>query len=130
MNLRDQNYLRSLVLEFAAMPSETGWLEFKVNKAEPQNIGEYISALANSAALEGRAHAYMLWGVADDGHAIVGTSFDPRTARQGNEELESWLLRLLSPRIGFTKGPGASKPCASKKACAATRRALRGWWDL
>ena len=101
MNLRDQNYLRSLVLEFAAMPSETGWLEFKENKAEPQDIGEYISALANSAALEGRAHAYMLWGVADDGHAIVGTSFDPRTVRQGNEELESWLLRLLSPRIGF-----------------------------
>lgn len=47
MNLRDQNYLRSLVLEFAAMPSETGWLEFKENKAEPQDIGEYISALAN-----------------------------------------------------------------------------------
>ena len=70
MNLRDQNYLRSLVLEFAAMPSETGWLEFKENKAEPQDIGEYISALANSAALEGRAHAYMLWGVADEGHAI------------------------------------------------------------
>ena len=53
MNLRDQNYLCSLVLEFAAMPSETGWLEFKENKAEPQDIGEYISALANKI---GRAH--------------------------------------------------------------------------
>ena len=101
MSLRDQQYLRSLVLELVAMPSETGWLEFKHNKVDPQDMGEYISALANSAALEGRAHAYMLWGIADRGHAMVGTMFDPQAVRQGNEELESWLLRLLSPRIGF-----------------------------
>lgn len=87
--MRDQHYLRSLVLEFVAMPSETGWLEFKENKAEPHDIGEYISALSNSAALEGRAHAYMLWGIADEGHAIVGTSFDPQAVRQGNEELKA-----------------------------------------
>ena len=101
MTSRDRQYLCSLVLELAAMPTETSWLEFKQNKAEPQDIGEYIAALANSAALDGRAHAYMLWGIDDKTHAIVGTSFDPVTARQGNEELESWLLRLLAPRIGF-----------------------------
>jgi len=101
MTSRDRQYLCSLVLELAAMPTETSWLEFKQNKAEPQDIGEYIAALANSAALDGRAHAYMLWGIADTTHAIVGTSFDPVAARQGNEELESWLLRLLAPRIGF-----------------------------
>lgn len=105
MTSRDQQYLRSLVLEFSALPAETGWLEFKHNKAEPQDIGEYIAALANTAALEGRAHAYLLWGVANEGHAIVGTSFDPGSARQGNEELESWLLRLLAPRIGFRFHP-------------------------
>lgn len=101
MTSRDRQYLCSLVLELVAMPTETSWLEFKQNKAEPQDIGEYIAALANSAALDGRAHAYMLWGIDDTTHAIVGTSFDPVAARQGNEELESWLLRLLAPRIGF-----------------------------
>ncbi len=101
MTTRDQQYLRSLVLELTALPAETGWLEFKHNKAEPRDIGEYISALSNSAALEGRAHAYLIWGIADGGHSIVGTSFEPKAARQGNEELESWLLRLLEPRIGF-----------------------------
>ena len=35
-------------------------------------------------------------------HAVVGTSFRPRQAKQGNENLESWLLRLLNPRVDFT----------------------------
>jgi ATP-dependent DNA helicase RecG len=101
MSPRNEQYLSSLLHELIALPRETGWLEFKHNKAEPQEIGEYISALANSAAFEGRAHAYLVWGVSDQEHDIVGTSFNPALARQGNEELESWLLRLLAPRIGF-----------------------------
>lgn len=99
--MRDEPYWASLVHELRALPQETGWLEFKHNNAEPQLIGEYISALANTAALEGKAHAYMLWGVDDETHSAVGTTFDPLRKRIGNEELESWLLRQLSPKIGF-----------------------------
>lgn len=99
--MRDAPYWVSLVNELRALPQETGWLEFKHNNAEPQEIGEYISALANTAALEGKAHAYLLWGVEDTSHALVGTNFDPSRKRVGNEELESWLLRQLSPKIGF-----------------------------
>jgi ATP-dependent DNA helicase RecG len=98
---RDEQYLQSLVHELVGLPRETGWLEFKHNDAEPQRIGEYISALANSAALDGKACAYMLWGVDDVTHALLGTTFNPKTKRKGNEELESWLLRQLSPKIGF-----------------------------
>lgn len=98
---RDEIYLRSLVRELAALPAETPWVEFKRNNAQPQEIGEYISALANAAALEGKARAYLLWGVDDATHALVGTGFDPATARVGAEELESWLLRLLAPKINF-----------------------------
>lgn len=64
-------------------------------------IGEYISALSNTAALEGKKDAYLVWGVEDDTHKIIGTTFRPSEAKKGNEELESWLLRLLSPRIMF-----------------------------
>jgi len=32
---------------------------------------------------------------------VVGTNFDPNSSKVGNEELESWLLRLLEPRINF-----------------------------
>ena len=98
---RDEQYLSSLVRELTGLPAETGWLELKHNNADPQEIGEYISALANSAALEGKAQAYLLWGVDDATHGIVGTNFNPSAKRVGNEELESWLLRQLAPKIGF-----------------------------
>lgn len=97
----EDDYLRSLVHELVALPAETPWLELKHDNANPQEIGEYLSALANSAALEGKARAYLLWGVHDATHAIVGTRFDPGAARVGAEELESWLLRLLAPKIHF-----------------------------
>jgi predicted HTH transcriptional regulator len=32
---------------------------------------------------------------------IVGTDFDPRSTKKGNEELERWLLRLLEPKLDF-----------------------------
>lgn len=98
---RPADYLRSLLRELCALSSETEWIEFKANKADPQAIGEYISALANSAALSGKAFAYLVWGVRDDDHSVVGTGFEPHAARVGNEELESWLLRLLEPKIDF-----------------------------
>lgn len=34
--------------------AETEWLEFKSNYVSNQDIGEYISALSNGAALKGR----------------------------------------------------------------------------
>ena len=77
-----------------------GW-EFKQNDATPETIGENISALANSAALEGKASAYLVWGISNEDHAVVGTVFDPSQRRIGNEELENWLLRLLEPKIEF-----------------------------
>lgn len=98
---RPADYLVSLLRELCALPRETEWVEFKMNDAEPQAIGEYVSALANAAALVGKAFAYLVWGVRDEDHAIVGATFDPHSARVGNEELESWLLRLLEPKIDF-----------------------------
>ena len=98
---RPVDFLVSLVRELCALPRETEWVEFKVNDGEPQAIGEYISALANAAALAGKAFAYMVWGVHDESHELVGTTFDPHAVRVGNEELESWLLRLLEPKIDF-----------------------------
>ena len=98
---RSPEYLISLVNELRALPRETEWVEFKFNDAEPEAIGEYLSALSNTAALEGKAFAYLVWGVRDDDHAVVGTDFDPPAAKVGNEELESWLLRLLEPKIDF-----------------------------
>lgn len=98
---RPADYLVSLVRELAKLAQETEWVEFKLNEAEPQQIGEYLSALANAAACAGKAFGYLVWGIRDDDHAVVGTTFTPRAAKVGNEELESWLLRLLAPKIHF-----------------------------
>ena len=91
--------LSDLVREFAAISKETEWMERKLNKAIPDEIGEYISALSNSAALHGKRCGYLLWGVDNDSREIVGTSFRPRNEKIGNQELENWLLTQLEPRI-------------------------------
>jgi hypothetical protein len=52
---RSSTYLTGLVRELCKLPSETEWVEFKVNEAEPREIGQYISALSNAAALSGKS---------------------------------------------------------------------------
>lgn len=100
-----KEHLAGLISELRKLPSETVWVEFKRDNDNPEEIGEYISALSNSAALCGKTHGYVVWGIADQTHEIVGTNFRPETAKKGNEDLESWLLRLLSPRISFRFWP-------------------------
>ena len=93
--------LHHLIEHLRLLPQETEWLEFKHNHAAPQSIGEYISALSNGAALSRQPQAYLMWGIEDGTHEFVGTTFRPREQKIGNEELENWLLRLVSPRIDF-----------------------------
>jgi len=100
--IRSNDYLAGLVRELCKLPGETEWVEFKGSNKHPQEIGEYLSALANAAALNGKANAYMVWGVEDGTHELVGTDFLPSVAKKGNEPLESWLLRFLKPKIPFT----------------------------
>jgi len=97
--MTENTKLQTLVRELVALPKETDWVEFKHNKANPWEIGEYISALANSAFLCGKPCGYLLWGVDDDGGKIVGTTFRPRQEKIGNQELENWLLTQVDPRI-------------------------------
>ena len=97
----DIDYIVGVVRELCKLPRETEWSEFKVNQSDPQEIGEYISALANGAALNEKSKGYLVWGIEDKTHAIIGTSFSPFAARKGNEPLESWLLRSLTPKIDF-----------------------------
>ena len=89
MATRTKEYLRSLVRELIRYPEETEWIEFKCNNKNPQMIGEYISALSNSAALCEQPKAYLVWGINDATHKIVGTDFQYRKAKKRNEELEA-----------------------------------------
>ncbi|MDD2236348.1 MAG: ATP-binding protein, partial [Kiritimatiellae bacterium] len=94
--------LINLIDALRSEPRETEWLEFKTNNDQPQLIGEYLSALSNSACLCNKAHGYLVYGIDDKTHEVVGTSFKPHDSKgKGNEGLEPWLARLLSPRIDF-----------------------------
>ena len=97
----DMERLSGLVDELRKLSSETRWVEFKEDNSNPNDIGEYLSALSNMAALEGKESSYLVWGICNETHEVVGTSFRPRKARKGNEELENWLLRLLDPKLHF-----------------------------
>lgn len=93
--------LEILLDELTALPSETEWVEFKDSNYFHQTIGEYISALSNSACLENKDHGYLIFGIEDGTHKIVGTTFQPKKEKIGNQELENWLATLLNPRIDF-----------------------------
>ncbi|WP_312711100.1 ATP-binding protein [Proteiniclasticum ruminis] len=99
MMKRSQEYLTRLVHELISMQNESGWFEFKHNNDDPDTIGQYISALSNTAALEGVNNAYIIWGINDTTHKIEGTSFKPHKSKKGNEELEHWLIKGLSPKL-------------------------------
>lgn len=95
-----ENY-NKLIEELIALDDETPWVEFKHNNYDPQMIAKDISALANSATLYDRNCAYMIWGVHDKTHEIIGTDYNLQTLKKGNQELENWLRFLLSDNADF-----------------------------
>ena len=98
--------LTALLDRLRAEPRETEWLEFKANRYEPQALGEYLSALANSACLLGRPRGYLAFGIEDGSHAVVGTAFDPQAEKgKGEQLLPLWLSLGLRPNVGFEIHP-------------------------
>ena len=98
----NQQELIALVDRLRRLPRETEWLEFKHNNADPQEIGDYLSALANEAALLNQTRGYLIFGIADASHAVVGSRFDPYTAKaKGNQDLLPWLAAQLRPNPGI-----------------------------
>ena len=97
---RDMNITR--IDQLRCQPTEMEWLEFKRNRCEPEQLGEYLSALANSACLAGQRSGYLIFGIDDETHEVVGTNFDPRnTKAKGNQDLLLWLAAGLYPNTGF-----------------------------
>ena len=93
--------LQLLIKELISLPSETEWLEFKHNNFDPEMIGEDISALANSAAYKGKDKAYLVWGVHNETHDILGTKYNQYSKLIGNQEIGTWLRNLLSKNADF-----------------------------
>ena len=97
-----------IISELCSYQKEREWFEFKVNWFHADQLGEYISAISNSAALDGRRFGYFVWGIDDSSHKIVGTSFDCNQDVK-NEPLKHYLSRQLSPDLDFVFDEGEAE---------------------
>ncbi len=55
-----QHEMETLLGNLQALPKECEWAEFKVNNSNPQEIGEYLSALSNSACYSKQPYGYLI----------------------------------------------------------------------
>ena len=92
--------IKNFLEELFQFKKEREWFEYKENWFQPVALGEYVSALSNSAALLGKRQGYFIWGVNDSNHRIVGTNFDQYQDYR-NEPYQNYLNRNLSPKIKF-----------------------------
>jgi hypothetical protein len=83
--------LVALIDDLIAAPAETSWLEFKVDNWEHQRIASLISAISNSARLADRLCGYVVWGIENETHAVVGTRF-----QFGREKAKGQPTRILA----------------------------------
>lgn len=96
MNVHDPAALLARLLR---EPRETPWLEFKRNNGDPDEIGTYVSALANAAMLVDRDRAYLVFGVDDRTRMAIGTTISLERTKKGGENLENYINRLIEPRL-------------------------------
>jgi predicted HTH transcriptional regulator len=93
--------LKKLLNNLVSLLAETETVEFKENNFEKEEIGKRISSLSNSANLMDEKFAYLVFGVRDGSHEIVGTRFFPYQEKVGNMILEHWLVQRIDPKIDF-----------------------------
>lgn len=88
------NRLRSL-------EAETEIVEFKEAKDsyDFKKLGKYFSALSNEANLKGQPYAWLVFGIENKKHAIVGSKFRPN--RKDLDSLKSEIAEKITNRITF-----------------------------
>jgi len=97
----NEQQLIELLNDLVKQPSESEWVEFKLNFHSSDEIGERLSALSNGACIHNQPFGYLVFGVEDKTQIIKGTTFKAKSHKKGNEDLEHWLITRLNPRIDF-----------------------------
>jgi len=92
--------LIALVDELRNHTAEEPWFEFKRSNSDPVMIGVRISALANASRVIEKHYGYLVWGIDDETHAVVGTNFNPSQKHKG-EPMQMWLAKTLNPSPQF-----------------------------
>ena len=84
-----------------SLKDEYEWLDFKENWFSKDEIGEYISAISNGAALCGKESGYIVWGIKDKTREIAGTTInlDKDIDGEPNQSLKIDMLDLINRDI-------------------------------
>lgn len=90
----EEEELASLLESLLNYGQECEWIEFKKNN--DSEIGEYISALSNSATLHDKDESYLVFGVDDSTKEIVGTKVNFKDS----DEIQ--IRSKLDPRTDFS----------------------------
>lgn len=105
--MRMNNYSESerdiaLIDELCCSREETSCVEFKHNNDNHEMIGKLCSALSNAAKVEDKKAGYVLWGIQDSNHRVVGTTFSPDRKTVGNQVFKFWLAKKLKPDMAIS----------------------------
>ena len=92
--------VQKILKDLLQFSKEREWFEYKENWFQPVALGEYVSALSNADAWFGKKYYYLFWGINDNTHEIVGTTFDQYQDYK-KEPYQNYLNRNLSPKIKF-----------------------------
>jgi len=100
MNL-DQRQLRELLIGFRMKKSENEVFEFKEAKRNFSfgEMGKYFSALTNEANLNNEKYAWLIFGIRDKDHSIVGSQY--RSNRSDLDSLKGEIACKTTNRITF-----------------------------
>lgn len=93
--------LNTLLIRLLELDAETEVVEFKEAKEsyDFRKIGKYFSALSNEANLKRKESAWLVFGVENEKHAIVGSNY--RTHRKDLDSLKGEVANKTTNRITF-----------------------------
>lgn len=102
----------SELLKLIKNDNESETVEYKTGLKDAKTIGQYISALGNSALAANVSKAYLIWGVEDLTKKIVGTDFDPYLEKatieskkgktqKSNISLTFYLSKFIDPKLNL-----------------------------
>ncbi|QOR74053.1 putative DNA binding domain-containing protein [Cruoricaptor ignavus] len=93
--------LLDILCSLRSLSAENEVVEFKEakNTYDFTKLGKYFSALSNEANLCGKPNAWLIFGVEDKKHTIVGSQFRPN--RKDLDSLKGELANKTTNRISF-----------------------------
>lgn len=96
-----ETQLKGTLNDLRSLDSENEIVEFKEakNNYDFTKLGKYFSALSNEANLCSKPYGWLVFGVKDNDHSIVGTQY--RSERKDLDKLKGEIANKTTNRISF-----------------------------